>query len=361
RAIVVAGATSIDQVDLDTRGITPVRPHAGAAAAFLTTANGLFLATPQQSDGGLRVAALPHDLSEPFATCVVTNGDGRLLRGNIDGTVSLLGSNGDLQRRFRAHRGPIVAMATDATGGWIATAAADGLVRLWNLHSGRCMRTQRGFAGSGAGTIALSDDGSTIAMIGRGACDLIESSSGITVATLPLSAAGGRPAVGVAFLPGTCDVLTLEGSGRLTRWNREGETLAQVLLGRDLRALLCSPDGRFVAAANGMGQVFVGDADLQSFTRTHAHRGPVLSMAFDPNNASRIVTGGADGMLRVYDHQARMPIASSRPFGGAAIESICMSGATGRLVAVGSSGNVRALSVQQGSAVESARLAIVEE
>jgi WD40 repeat protein len=64
-----------------------------------------------------------------------------LVVGRVDGTVALLETNAlGLLREWAAHNQPVQSLAVSGDGRWLATAAADGKVAVWDAATGREVR-----------------------------------------------------------------------------------------------------------------------------------------------------------------------------------------------------------------------------
>jgi WD40 repeat protein len=248
-------------------GLSSVQPH----DADLDHAFRISLAGWRQ-----RTASLGGLLERPDAVQAVCYApDGRLaavgsavvVNGELAGEVALWDSvasepAGDALRQPR----PVRALTFRANGAALAVGCDDGSIHLWDPQSRRRLTaTLRHTAAIRA--LAFSPRGDILAACGEdGAVLLWETES--------------RSAV----FPGT-DV------------------------GRPVQSLAFNPRQDAIELALGCkdGSVWIWDARGQSTRRsTRPHRGPVPAIAFGPNGAF-LMSGGADGFVRMWDAAGRIP------------------------------------------------------
>jgi hypothetical protein len=74
---------------------------------------------------------------------------------------------GQIQHELTGHGDMVTFAEYDAGAGQLATASHDETLRLWNVETGRCVRTFRVSSRIGLGSLALSPDGSTVAACGN--------------------------------------------------------------------------------------------------------------------------------------------------------------------------------------------------
>jgi hypothetical protein len=98
------------------------------------------------------------DAKLAWAACFSPDAKSVLL-GCEDGTLRLVDLDDQAAAlKVPAHEGPVRAVALSSSGDTIASAGADGKVRLWNRFNGQPLRTMTGHAG-GVAAVAFSPDG----------------------------------------------------------------------------------------------------------------------------------------------------------------------------------------------------------
>jgi len=216
-------------------------------------------------------------------------------------------------RQLRGHSGWVQEVAPFADGRLLASAAADGVVKLWDLTTFGELRTIIAHRVA-AEAVAVSPDGKLIA-------------SGADDGRLRIyDAANGR------------EVYTFEPV--------QGA----------IRAVAFSPDGALVAASGDDMKVRLWDVRVWTLTgtarepfvrpvRTFDHKAPVWSVAFAPHG-KLMVTGSEDGTTRVWDTSSNgnevRGLRGIGPARGVAVSS------DGRLVAAGTERIIGVWSLESG-------------
>jgi WD40 repeat protein len=188
--------------------------------------------------------------------------------------------------------------AADATsdGSRAVTAGDDGVVRIWDLRSGRLLRVLRGHR-SPVHAAAYSRDARLVVTAGDdGTARIWDAASGRQLRVLD---ARGGPMHAAAFSPDASLVVTGSSDhvGRIWR-------VADGALQRELRGHTAwvedaafSVDGSRVATAGGDGKVRVWDVASGNLRRTISTSAFAAAVAFGRGEA--IATGDDDGLIRV--------------------------------------------------------------
>jgi WD40 repeat protein len=153
-------------------------------------------------------------------------------------------------------------------------------------------------------SIALRKDGQRVALVGPEAIEVLDASSGASIAQLPRAAhsiSNGK--LGVEFMPDGRHVVVQDLTG-LRLWNVESGSI--VALERSMYGhpkMAQSPDGAMIAVGVEDRSVRLWDVKTGRERRTlRGHRDLVNSIAFSPDG-KRLATGSYDKSVRVWDVQ----------------------------------------------------------
>lgn len=196
----------------------------------------------------------------------VVIGQETVASGGVDGTLAFWTVNGELRNQVQAHTGPITALALSPDGQFLASAGADGVIRLWTWPAGAPAGEWSDHEGPVLG-MAFAPDGRTLASSGwDGTVRLWALPDGAPVATLTVIEADGLGATNVpdvAFTDQGRSVAAASYAGTVRRYAvPEGTPLPALEVDGAgwLIDLVSLPDNRLLAVDDA-GAVWIWHAD----------------------------------------------------------------------------------------------------
>jgi WD40 repeat protein len=196
------------------------------------------------------------------------------------------------------HRGWLYAMAMSPDGQQFATGGVDGMVRIWDVESGKLIRVLVGHNSYVFG-LAWSPDGNTLASTGSfdGSVRLWDARSGRPLRTM--TGEFKQYAQHVLWTPdGENVIATGDSSGRVSQWNvAEGKHLHSIEHGKTVNSVTCSADGKMLACSCAELAVQVWDLPLaaRKEARTVGMTGNTAAgIAWAPDGKT-LVFGNSDG------------------------------------------------------------------
>jgi WD40 repeat protein len=279
-----------------------------AEGQFLAVAGGLGGLVVWEAGSGREVLRVPALGSE--GALAVAAWDRYLAVGYHSGLVRLYDvATGRSLARFRGHTAPVVTLAFAPGGAVLASAGWDSTVRLWHLDDEKTRLVLRGHA-RGVRGVAFSPGGKELASTDEAGqvrlWDVREPSAGQALRP-PLSPAGP-----VACSPEGTRV-ALAGWGRSVQVcdARTFQEKKRILTGHTgaLTDLAWSADGRWVASASADGTVEVREVKEGRRVRLLvAHRAGVTCLAFAPRAPAGgpvlLATAGKDRQVKVWEMPA---------------------------------------------------------
>jgi WD40 repeat protein len=214
----------------------------------------------------------------------------------LDGAVAVL-----------RHDSPVRSVAFNSDGTRVASGAADGTVRLWNVADGQVWKVLRGHKGQIV-DVLFSADGSRLASAANDVC-LWDPATGSLVRRLN----AGEPITVIAWEPAGRRLAACTNAGKLCVWDVSSGRLLLEKPGAALwRTLAISPDGRHVAASLPLPRdplsatsAPVAVWDIETGTQGYLLRGHtsgVVTIAYSADG-KRLATGSTypEHCIRLWD------------------------------------------------------------
>jgi WD40 repeat protein/serine/threonine protein kinase len=361
RWLVAAGADGLWRWDLDTKapGGEVVDRPTGALWSVAFSADGRQLATAAE-DGVVQVydtTAWRRDgdaytADVDFLSVAFTPDGKRLFAGTGDGRLF----SWDLDRREAIGTSLLVhgtndvwELAVDPSGQRIATASSDGTARVWSLESGALVASPfvnpdgSPALGDVRGLVWSSDGGSLLA---SGADGHVHEWDLVNGTEVDVSAIGHDDSVVDAAASADGDILVTLGRDQDVRvWDlgdRQAAVAPVASLDGELYGVALSNDGATIAASdsNGAIHLILPGRDQRELS---GHTGRVLGLAFLSDG--RLVSGGDDGALRVWDTETGRSVEIREGASPDAITSLSVPSDGDRIASSSADGVVRVWSV----------------
>ncbi|KIK44104.1 hypothetical protein CY34DRAFT_35311, partial [Suillus luteus UH-Slu-Lm8-n1] len=186
----------------------------------------------------------------------------------------------------------------------IITYSQDGSFRVWDLKTGKQVGEKWEDEDYGVETIALSPDGKKVASGSfNGAVKLWNINTGKVIKTWT---GHSKEVRAVSWSPDGGRVVSGSYDGTFRVWNVEsGKTiLGPIEVGEDVRAICYSPDAKMIATTGGMVRIWGADSgeSLKSF---EVHSAPVL---LSPNNRILATTSLFERTVQLWNLEINQPI-----------------------------------------------------
>jgi WD40 repeat protein len=227
---------------------------------------------------------------------------GLIASAGADGTVKLWrATDGALLHTLTGHTSDVNSVAFSPNGSLLASADAEGVIRVWQVRDGRVVNTFTHGDLILVLSVAFSPDGSLLASAGMdGTVKLWRAATGALERTIP---AHNLWVASVAFSPDGQLLASASADGTIKLWRVSNGALVNTLTGHTagVASVAFAPHGGLLASAGEDSTVRlwrVSDGQLEH-TLNYSDAAPAFSVAFS-SDGSQLAAGGAANYIRVW-------------------------------------------------------------
>ena len=203
---------------------------------------------------------------------------------------------------LRGHTRAVGSVDYSPDGGYLAAGDGDGVIKIWDAHSGRELLSVKKYAKGTGNKLAYSPDGKRLVTVGgEGMIKILDAATGediqvwqgpssAVVCSATLSPDGKRLAVG-------------DWGNAVRVWDSATESLLLTLTGHSnfVSSVAFSPDGRYLASAGSYdGTIRIWDTQTgDEALRLESFSGAAWEVAFSPDG--KLLAGGCEDGIRIWD------------------------------------------------------------
>ena len=240
----------------------------------------------------------------PVRSAVFSPDGKQILTATADGTVRIWDAVSDKQLLSIPGFGPLNDAAFSPDGKSIVTASNDGIARILNARTGKVivMLNPFGRSNPAVSSAAFSPNGRLVVTTdGNGDARIWNARTGKQLVPT-LSAASGATLLSAAFSPDSKVVVAVGINGNTHIYDARTGAQRGVLPGNyALLGVSFSPDGKLIATTGGDTTLWNAGTRKQARTLNPSGNQPLEYSAVFSRDGRQIVTGGGDGVARVWD------------------------------------------------------------
>ena len=232
---------------------------------------------------------------------VAISPDGQnLVSGNQDKTIKIWNlASGKLIRTLEGHSSIVNCVAISADGQTLVSGSLDNTIKIWNLASGKLIRTLEGHSSSVA-SVAISPDGQTLVSGSANTIKIWNLASGKLIRTLKGYSGG---VFSVAISPDGQTLGSGSSDNTIKIWDLASGNLIRTLEGHSssVFSVAISPDGQTLGSGSLDNTIKIWNLASGNLIRTlEGHSSSVNSVAISPDGKT-LVSGSNDDTIKIWN------------------------------------------------------------
>ena len=230
--------------------------------------------------------------------------DGKTLVSAGDTTVKLWDvATGKLLRTLQGHTGEVYSVTYSPDGKALASGSADSTVKLWDVATGKLLRTLQGHT-DGVSSVSYSPDGKTL--VSAGLFDSTVTLWDVATGKLQRTLQGHTDGIkSTSYSPDGKTLASGSGDNTVKLWDVGTGKLLRTLQGHTgdmVSSVSYSPDGKTLASAGGYDKtIMIWDVATGKLLRTlQGHDDRINRITYSPDGKT-LASGSADRTITLWD------------------------------------------------------------